>query len=92
MQFYHGGKQVRESSKSTKLAVAERLLRKRLGESEAGILQPPRSERYKYEEMRGALIAAYVADGNRWLKRGGTANSTSRSLSVWTNSSADRAE
>jgi integrase len=74
------GKQVKESSGSEKLAVAERLLRRRLGERDAGILQPTqvRAERITYEAMRDYLYADYEirkykslltrrADGSRYI-------------------------
>jgi len=55
------GKQVKESSGSEKLAVAERFLRRRLGERDAGILLPTqvRAERITYEAMRDYLYADY---------------------------------
>lgn len=70
IQYYTRGRQVRESSKSEKLAVAERLLRQRLGEAAAGVLRPPRIERVKYEELRDALVADYQANGRKWLRTG----------------------
>jgi integrase len=55
------GKQVKESSGSEKLTVAERFLRRRLGERDAGILEPTqvRAERITYEAMRDYLYADY---------------------------------
>jgi integrase len=70
IQYYSRGRQVRESCKSEKLAVAERLLRQRLGEAAAGILRPPRIERIKYEELRDALVADYQTNGRKWLRTG----------------------
>jgi integrase len=70
IQYYSRGRQIRESSKSEKLAVAERLLRQRLGEAAAGILRSPRVERIKYEELRDALIADYQTNGRKWLRKG----------------------
>lgn len=70
IQYYVRGRQVRESSKSEKLAVAERFLRQRLGEAAAGILRPPRVERVKYEELRDSLVADYQTNGRRWLRIG----------------------
>jgi integrase len=73
------GKQVKESSGSEKLAVAERFLRRRLGERDAGILEPTqvRAERITYEAMRDYLYADYEikkykslltrADGTRYI-------------------------
>jgi integrase len=73
------GKQVKESSGSEKQAVAERFLRRRLGERDAGILEPAhvRAERVTYEAMRDYLYADYEmrkckslltrADGTRYI-------------------------
>jgi integrase len=70
IQYYSRGRQVRESSHSDKLAVAERLLRQRLGEGAAGILPPPRAERVRYEGLRDALLADYQTNGRKWLRIG----------------------
>jgi integrase len=70
IQYYSHGRQVRESCGSENLAVAERLLRKRLGESAAGVLEPPNAERLKYNELRDALLANYEAKGRKWLRTG----------------------
>jgi integrase len=74
------GKQVKESSGSEKQAVAERFLRRRLGERDAGILEPTqvRAERITYDAMRDYLYADYEirkykslltrrADGARYI-------------------------
>jgi integrase len=70
IQYYQRGRQVRESSLSENLAVAERLLRRRLGEAAAGILPPPRVERVRYEDLRDVLLADYQANGRKWLRTG----------------------
>jgi len=70
IQYYSRGRQVRESSHSENEAVAERLLRRRLGEAGAGILPPPRAERVRYEGLRDALLADYQTNGRKWLRIG----------------------
>ena len=70
IQYYSRGRQVRESAKSEKVAVAERLLRQRLGESAAGFLPPPNSERLKYDDLRASLISEYIVKGRKWLRTG----------------------
>lgn len=70
IQFYSRGRQVRESSHSETKAVAERLLRRRLGEVAAGLQPAPRVERVKYETLRDALIADYQTNGRKWLRTG----------------------
>jgi integrase len=69
IQFYCRGRQIRESSHSEKKGVAERFLRRRLGESAAGQLPGPRVERVKYEEIRDALYADYKANNRKSLMR-----------------------
>ncbi len=59
IQFFAHGRQVRESSRSDRRPVAERLLRQRLGEAAAGIASPPRAARISYEEIRDALFVDY---------------------------------
>src|SRR5690348_6836441 len=70
IQYYVHGRQVRESSKSKTKTVAERLLRRRLGELAAGVLPPPRSQRVKYEDLRAALMAEYQSNGRKCVKLG----------------------
>jgi integrase len=70
IQYYARGRQVRESCKSDKLAVAERLLRQRLGEAAAGTLRPQNAERLKYDDLRAVLISEYVVKGRKWLRTG----------------------
>jgi len=71
IQYYVNGRPVRESSHSDRKAVAERLLRQRLGEVAAGIALLPRAARVTYEQMRDALLADYAANQRRWLTRAG---------------------
>lgn len=69
IQFYSNGRQVRESSHSDRKAVAERLLRQRLGEAAAGTLLPPSAARINYSQLRDALIADYHTNQRKWLRR-----------------------
>src|SRR5712692_6230627 len=70
IKYYVRGRPVCESSRSDRRAVAERLLRQRLGEAAAGIASPPRAARISYEQMRDALLADYAVNGRRWLRQG----------------------
>lgn len=77
IQFYDHGRQVRESTHSEKLGVAQRKLRRRLGEVAAGQFVGPQAERIRYEQLRDALYADYQTnkrksllihkDGSRYL-------------------------
>ncbi len=62
------GRQVQESSKSTKKSVAEAILRDRLSKADAG-LPVESAKRLKYEDMRKALLADMANKGNRGLKK-----------------------
>ena len=70
IQYYVHGRQIRESSRSDSKAVAEKLLRRRLGEAAAGIASPPRAACVTYEELRDVLIADYGANRRKWLRKG----------------------
>ncbi len=67
IQYYVHGRQVRESSKSEKKAVAERLLTRRLGEKAAGLVHGADPEKLRYEQMRDSLYAKYRNEGRRSL-------------------------
>jgi integrase len=69
IQWYVNGKQMRESSKSTTKAVAEKLLKRRIGEAEAGLTPDLHARRLRYEEMRDALFADYRNNGHKSLER-----------------------
>lgn len=69
VQYYAYGRQVRESSRSTGKPIADRLLRKRLGEIEVGIFVGPAVQRVRYEELRDALYADYQTNYRKWLRR-----------------------
>ena len=57
----------RENTHSEKWVVAERLLRKRLGEIDAGMFVPPQAERLHYKDLRFALFADYRANSRKCL-------------------------
>jgi integrase len=57
----------RENSHSQKWVVAERLLRKWLGEIDAGVFVAPAAERLLYKDLRVALFADYRANGRKSL-------------------------
>ena len=60
IQFYDSsGRQRRESSHSDKKTVAERLLRRRLGEKEAGLLPSPRAAKVLVENLANAYLLDY---------------------------------
>ena len=57
IQFYDSsGRQRRESSRSDKKMVAERLLRRRLGEKEAGLLPSPKAAKVLVEDLADAYL------------------------------------
>lgn len=67
VQFYDHGHQVRESAGSDNENVAKRLLRKRLGEVEAGIQRDSRGLRY--ENLRDNYLREYLVNGRKSLRR-----------------------
>jgi integrase len=69
IQFYVHGRQVRESSRSTTKTVAERKLKRRLAQAEAGLIAPSSFRRLRYREMRAALLADYRANSRKSLFR-----------------------
>ncbi len=69
VQYFAHGRQVRESSRSDRRPIADRLLRQRLGEAAAGIAPPRGAARITYEQMRDGLLADYAANGRKWLRK-----------------------
>ncbi len=69
VQYYMHGRPIRESSRSDRRPVAERLLRQRLGEAAAGIAPASGAARITYEQMRDALLADYAANRRKWLRQ-----------------------
>ena len=68
---YYGyrGKRYRESSGSTKVADAKRLLKKRLAEMGAGQLIGPRSERLMFTDLADMIRADYKVNERRSTRR-----------------------
>jgi hypothetical protein len=66
-KYYKRGVAFRENSHSKKWVVAERLLRKRLGEIDAGVFVAPAAERLLYKDLRAALFADYRANARKSL-------------------------
>lgn len=69
IQFYVHGRQVRESTRSKTKAVAERRLKRKLAQAEAGLIAPSSFQRLRYEEMRDALLADYRTNKRKSLFR-----------------------
>src|SRR5260370_35420669 len=61
IQYYANGQQVRESSRSDKKAVAEKMLMRRLVEAEAGTV-PAREKPITYQELRERLVTTWLLD------------------------------
>lgn len=69
IQFYVHGRQVRESSRSKTKTVAERKLKRRLAEAEAGLIAPSNVKRLRYEKLRDAMLADYRTNNRKSLFR-----------------------
>jgi integrase len=65
-QFYLHGRQVRLSTGEVDQAKAERFLRRRIAEAEAGQRQPSRT--LKYENLRESFYADYVSNRRKSLR------------------------
>lgn len=64
VQFYdHHGRQIRESSHSSVFQVADRLLKRRLGESAAGLLLDPRSNRVTVDDLAQTFLLDFRNNG-----------------------------
>src|SRR5437868_6357871 len=68
VKYYVNGKPVRESTRSTKLDAAQRLLRTRLGEVEKGTLPTVNLQKITVREIVEDLITSYRAHGRRSLR------------------------
>jgi integrase len=73
IQYGHRGKDIRESSKSTRKGDATRLLRKRLGELGSGNYIGKDAERVTFEDLKEMIRADYKVERRRSLKRLDTA-------------------
>jgi site-specific recombinase XerD len=69
IQYRHRGRTHRESSGSTKRTVAERKLRRRLGEIQVGEFVGPSAERIRYQELAADLLNYYITNGKKSLVR-----------------------
>ena len=69
IQYYINGRRIRESVRSCNRADAERLLRRRLAEIEAGTYDGPPQRQVKFEDLRELLIADYKLNQRKTLKR-----------------------
>jgi integrase len=67
IQYYVHGRQVRESSRSKAEIVAKRLLKRRLGEVNAGLITPASIQRLRYESLRAAFLADYRTNKRKSL-------------------------
>jgi integrase len=68
IKYHKYGRPLRESSESEKRAVAERLLRRRLGEIEAGISSSQNgARRLRYENLRETLLFDYKTNKRKSL-------------------------
>ena len=67
IQYYVHGRQVRESSRSKTEIVAKRLLKRRLGEVNAGLITPASIQRLRYESLRAAFLADYRTNKRKSL-------------------------
>jgi len=74
VQYYVNGRQRRESSKSTTKTVADRLVKRRLFEAQAGLATPDNIRRIRYETLRDSLLADYRTNHRKsmFVKRDGT--------------------
>src|SRR5579864_5106494 len=67
VQYYVHGRQVRESSRSKAEVVAKRLLKRRLGEVNAGLITPASIQRLRYDSLRAAFLADYRTNKRKSL-------------------------
>ena len=69
IQYFFNGKDRRESTRSTKRKVAEKLLTKRLAGKDAGTLQESDLTLLKFEDLRAKIDANYLKKQNRSIDR-----------------------
>lgn len=67
VKYHRNGIPVRESSHSTKDSDAEKLLRRRIGEIEAGTFTGPKLMKISVDELAEDLMAEYRANGRKSL-------------------------
>lgn len=72
IQYYdQHGRQIRESSHSATWQVASRLLKRRLGEAEAGLLPDPKSKRVTVADLAESFLQDYRVNAKniRWAEK-----------------------
>ena len=69
-QYIHNGKTVRVSTRETSKMKALGVLRKLMGDRDRGLAPMPEAQKLRYSDLRAALIADYIARGNRSLQIG----------------------
>ena len=72
IQYYSDGKKVRESSRSENEKAAEKMLRQRLSQIDAGVFVGPRVERVTVAELDDDYARAFEVSGQRaiqWVRR-----------------------
>lgn len=67
-QFHRDGRKIRFSTKTDVKAEAQKELRKRMGDSERGIIPESDLKKLRYADLRAALLANYVEQGNKSLQ------------------------
>src|SRR5262245_37597464 len=67
ISYYHRGKEYRESSESESESQARRLLKRRLGEINAGKFIGPSEDRWTFEDMANDLGNDYRVNNRRSL-------------------------
>jgi hypothetical protein len=78
--YWYRGREVRESSGSTRETVARRMLRDRLSDKDRGHAFVPRGERTTFEDLAAMLKEDYVVNERRSLDRALRAIEISRLL------------
>lgn len=69
LQYMHRGRVHRESGRTTKRTIAERKLRRRLGELHSTEFLGPKVERVRYEDLAADLLNYYVTNGRKSVVR-----------------------
>jgi integrase len=69
VEYYHRGRQYRESAHSDKPSVAAKLLKRRLRETGNGTFAGPDAEKVTFEQLAAGLVNDYRVNGRRSLKR-----------------------
>ena len=70
LKYYNHGEPVCVSCARPTEKKAGKILRKKIGEVEAGVAPPVGAARVTYENMKQALLSDYQANGHKWLRQG----------------------